>query len=71
LPNPANNVVSIFSDIDNSFSLKVVDLTGKTILDKELNGIENTMDLTALSSGIYFFKFASETKSETVKIIKN
>lgn len=71
LPNPANNIVSIYSDIENTFSLKVVDLTGKTILEKELNGIENTMDVTALSSGIYFFKFASETKSETVKIIKN
>ena len=70
-PNPANSVVSISSSIEDSYSLKVLDLTGKTILEKELNGIENTLDVSALNSGMYFFHFASDLKSETVKIIKN
>jgi photosystem II stability/assembly factor-like uncharacterized protein len=70
-PNPVNSIVSISSSLVDSYSLKVVDLTGKTILEKELNGIENTLDISALNSGMYFFNFTSDSKSETVKIIKN
>jgi hypothetical protein len=70
-PNPADSIVSISSSLVDSFSLKIVDLSGKVILEKEINGIENTLDISALNSGLYFFNFTSDSKSETVKIIKN
>ena len=70
-PNPANTLVSISSMLVDSYKLKVVDLTGKLIMEKELNGIQNTVDVSSLTSGMYFFTFTSDTKSETIKIIKN
>jgi len=70
-PNPANTLVSISSTLVDSYKLKVVDLTGKVIIEKELIGVQNTLDVSALTSGMYFFTFTSDTKSETIKIIKN
>ncbi len=70
-PNPVNNTITI-SVIDiESYQLSVTDLTGKTVLTKSLNGIENTLDVSSLSSGAYFFTLNSGDKKETVKIIKN
>lgn len=70
-PNPANTNVSISSNLIDSYKLKVMDLTGKTVLDRQLNGVQNTVDISSLSNGMYFFTFISENKTETVKIIKN
>jgi photosystem II stability/assembly factor-like uncharacterized protein len=70
-PNPANTIVSISSNLVDSYSLKVVDLTGKTIIDKDFTGVQNTVDISLLSSGMYFFTFVSDNKIETIKIIKN
>ncbi len=70
-PNPANALVSISSTLVDSYKLKVADLTGKIIIEKEMNGVQNTLDISALTSGMYFFTFTSDNKSETTKIIKN
>ncbi len=70
-PNPANDYVTIaVTDVD-SYKLSVTDLTGKVVIEKSLNGIENNVDLSFLSSGAYFFTLNSGDKKETVKIIKN
>jgi photosystem II stability/assembly factor-like uncharacterized protein len=70
-PNPANTLVSISSTLEDSYKLKVVDLMGKIIIEKQFTGVENTLDVSALTCGMYFFTFTSDTKSETIKIIKN
>lgn len=70
-PNPANNNVTIATTGVESYKLSVTDLTGKVVMEKSLNGIENTLDVSVLSSGAYFFTLNSGDKKETVKIIKN
>jgi photosystem II stability/assembly factor-like uncharacterized protein len=70
-PNPANNNVTISTSVVDSYKLNVTDLTGKVVLEKSLSGIENTIDISSLSSGAYLFTLNSDNKSETVKIIKN
>ena len=70
-PNPTNNNVTIASTAVESYKLSVTDLTGKVVMEKSLNGIENTLDVSSLSSGAYFFTLNSGDKKETVKIIKN
>ena len=70
-PNPATSTVAIFaSDID-SYQLAITDLTGKIIMTKSLNGLENTIDISTLSSGAYFFELSANNKKEVVKILKN
>jgi len=40
-------------------------------MTKSLNGIENTVDVSSLSSGAYFFELTSDNKREVVKVLKN
>jgi photosystem II stability/assembly factor-like uncharacterized protein len=70
-PNPATSIVSIsVSDVD-SYNLSVTDLTGKIVMTKSLNGMDNTLDISALATGAYFFNLSSGGKKEVVKILKN
>lgn len=70
-PNPANNFVTIASQELNSYSLNVTDLTGKVVMQQSLSGIENSVDVSALTSGVYLFNINSDSRTETFKIIKN
>jgi hypothetical protein len=70
-PNPASGLVTIESDEIDSYDLSIVDLTGKTMITKSMSNIENSVDISALSNGVYFFNLTSDNKKETVKIIKN
>ena len=70
-PNPATSNVTISATNIDAYQLSVTDLSGKVVITKSLNGIENTVDVSALSSGAYFFTLSSDNKKETVKILKN
>ena len=70
-PNPANSLVTISAANVDSYNLSVTDLTGKIVMTKSLNGIENTLDISALSTGAYFFNLSSDNKKEVIKILKN
>ena len=70
-PNPASSNVTISATDVDAYQLSVTDLSGKVVMAKSLNGIENTVDVSALSSGAYFFTLSSDNKKETVKILKN
>ena len=70
-PNPATSVVTISTPDVDSANLSVTDISGKVVMTKSLNGIENTVDISNLSSGAYFFEVSSASKKEVVKILKN
>lgn len=70
-PNPAYSTVTVSVTSLDSYKLSVTDLTGKIVMEKSLSGIENTLDISSLSNGAYFFTLNTDNKSQTVKIIKN
>ena len=70
-PNPATSTVTISASNVDSYNLSVTDLTGKIVMTKSLNGIENTLDISTLSTGAYFFNLSSDNKKEVIKILKN
>lgn len=70
-PNPASSTVTISAAEVGSYNLSVTDLSGKVVMTKSLNGIENTLDISALSTGAYFFELNADNKKEVVKILKN
>ncbi|WP_293891751.1 T9SS type A sorting domain-containing protein [Flavobacterium sp.] len=70
-PNPATSVVTISTPDVDTANLSVTDLSGKVVMTKSLNGIENTVDISNLSTGAYFFEVSSNNKKEVVKILKN
>jgi hypothetical protein len=40
-------------------------------MTKSLNVIENTLDISSLSAGAYFFELSSDNIKDVVKILKN
>lgn len=65
-PNPTNDIITIKTDhkID---SYTIYDVTGKKIMQTA----ENTIDLRALTNGVYILTFELEGKTQTKKIILN
>ncbi|MGV9002524.1 T9SS type A sorting domain-containing protein [Flavobacterium sp.] len=70
-PNPSSSKVTISSPEVDSYTLRVMDITGKVVINKQLNGLENAVDVSNFSNGLYFFQINSGNMTETIKIIKN
>lgn len=70
-PNPATSNVMITTVDGDAYRLSVTDLSGKVVMNRSLSGMENNLDVSALSGGVYFFTLNTENKTETIKIIKN
>lgn len=70
-PNPASSTVTIAAENADSYNLSVTDVTGKIVMTKSLNGIENTLDISSLSTGAYFFELSSDNTKDVIKILKN
>ncbi len=70
-PNPSSSIVTISAANVDSYKLSVTDITGKVVMTKSLNGIENTLDISSLSTGAYFFELSSDNIKDVVKILKN
>jgi hypothetical protein len=62
-PNPSDGVLYI-KGIDNRIAVRILDLSGKTVLSQVLS--EEEIDISGLPRGIYFLKF----KDQTIKFIK-
>ncbi len=77
-PNPASNIInfSCVSQINNnSLHFQIRDLTGKTILSKEMEvdkGENNiSIDVTDIQNGIYFYSISDNSGVLTDKILIN
>jgi hypothetical protein len=75
-PNPTNNNVTLKYNLSNTenVQISIVDIYGKiikniTVINKQ--SISKNIDLTNISSGIYFVKLQGETFNKLVKVIKN
>ena len=64
-PNPVNDVVNI--KLDESFKAKLFNISGKLVL--EVNN-KKQIDISFLTSGMYFLKIESEDKIYSGKILK-
>lgn len=70
-PNPANSIVTISSENSDSFNVKVMDLAGKVMMNQELSGVENTVDVSTYAAGIYLFEVKAGNRTDTFKVVKN
>ena len=71
-PNPAQDVVTINlpSNLENKTSIMVYDFLGKQILSKNLNAVNNTLDVSAWQSGVYLMQIAHEDASIVKRFVK-
>ena len=68
-PNPSNNGVYNINSHDDEIKVTVFDLSGRQVYSNSI--VNESLDISKLSSGIYVAKFFSGTKSKTVKLMRN
>lgn len=69
-PNPAKEKITLKSPIQIS-QMNILDLTGRTILQKTCNDFEPSMDIRELKPGVYFIQVTKGSSVTTLKFIKN
>ena len=69
-PNPTNGNILYFN-ITKDVTVKMYNVLGKLIKTGTVNTQNNSLDISALSKGIYILKMKSENQFITKKLIKN
>jgi hypothetical protein len=68
-PNPASGSVTVQIQDVASAEVTIVDVLGKTVLQKQITEKESTIDITGLNSGMYFIKLKSGGKEAVKKLM--
>jgi hypothetical protein len=68
-PNPTSGLFSINTSIENlGYAFNILDNTGKSVYNGNVEALETVIDIQNLLPGLYFFNL--ENNSESIKIIK-
>lgn len=73
-PNPTSDVLNIYLKEVNQFTIskiKLVDLTGKTIIEKEFTTLVDRINLKEINKGVYFLKIENDKEQIINKVIKD
>ncbi|HQW69755.1 MAG TPA: T9SS type A sorting domain-containing protein, partial [Flavobacterium sp.] len=68
-PNPVKNSLTI----SNNFTIEKIEVNsilGQTVLVKEVNDLQTTIDFSSLTNGVYFITVTSQGENKVIKIIK-
>ena len=63
-------MVSYFGKWSADMMIEVLDITGRTMMNQQVNSYSYTLDLAALPSGIYTVRFLGDGGVATKKIVK-
>ena len=69
-PNPTNNFVNIYLSEIKPTAIRISDVTGKLILEDNMNESKKSIDLSSYNSGIYFIQLTDNNDSRVVKLVK-
>lgn len=69
-PNPVKDVLRVESPREQAQLITLTSLNGKVVLQQELQGSHNEIDLSSLKAGVYFIRWSSNELQEVQKIVK-
>jgi len=72
-PNPSNGVFQVEQESQHTLELTITDVNGRIILQKSMQSLHNTVDLSAEKSGIYFYhaiRDDGQTKSGKLVVLQ-
>ena len=70
-PNPTQDVINIESERPFSGQINVFDINGRSLLQKNIDGLEfMSIDILSYLSGIYFVKLSNNEKAVTYRVVK-
>ncbi len=67
-PNPVSDGTLYFSNLTDFNKVDVFNLLGKKVMTNKLNS-QTSLDVSVLSSGMYFLKFSSPKEEKTFKVL--
>jgi len=70
-PNPISDFLTIKSETNTIENIKIYDIKGVLLYEKQIKATEINLDLSLLKTGIYFVKIKNEFGEIMQKIIKN
>ncbi|MDI1356374.1 MAG: T9SS type A sorting domain-containing protein [bacterium] len=70
-PNPSNGEFACTSRNGKTFTLMILDLQGRIILEHKSGSAELKIDLNQFPGGIYFAKMAQGNTVEVIKVLKH
>ncbi|NBP74772.1 MAG: T9SS C-terminal target domain-containing protein [Crocinitomicaceae bacterium] len=70
-PNPSNGLFSIMNSEQVNLTASITDCSGRVIYSANFSDLENTIDISIASRGIYYLKLSSLNYSKVVQIFKN
>jgi hypothetical protein len=70
-PNPSSNFITVSSTafIENT-QLSIFNISGKKVMERQLNGNETQINISALPRGVYFVRLQNEKMVEVGKMVK-
>lgn len=69
-PNPTTQIINILNPSSSELKLQVIGVNGNIIKSLNINTITTAIDLTELSSGVYFIKAQSNNATQWNRVIK-
>lgn len=71
-PNPVNDILNIELGEHNYQYVQIFDLTGKLLINKNINGeqMKFNVSVASLNEGVYMLRLANNNEAKTLKIIK-
>jgi N-acetylneuraminic acid mutarotase len=69
-PNPANKMINIVLKGEAKYTIEITSVNGRLMLNRELEGAANHVDISSFQKGIYFITIRSKDFITTRKIIK-
>ncbi len=70
-PNPASNYIKLHNNNSDNIDIKILNTSGKIVLQKTKLFNDNTISVSDLQSGIYFIQINSGKDQIIKKFIKN
>jgi len=68
-PNPVHRTYVFISTTRSARLIRLIDVSGRTVLVRSVRGNLNTVPLSALAPGIYFVEVTTDTGSTVQKIL--
>ncbi|CAN5479577.1 hypothetical protein BH10BAC1_BH10BAC1_00880 [soil metagenome] len=70
-PNPSSSLINItIVDFSKEATFQLYNLVGELILEKNVSSAQSSINIEGLADGVYFLKTYCDTKTKTVKLIK-
>lgn len=68
-PNPTSGIVNIKSKKNQDYSLMIFDAIGRKVYSQKYKNLLNSINISNLSKGIYFFNFSFDDAEFSKKVI--